>query len=128
MRGTRNRTRPLGAGYRGTVTAETAIALPAVVLVLVAVLTVAAAGTAHLRAADGARAAARAAAIGEDEHTVRATALRVAGDDATLTMTPGEPWTEVEVSVPVAGSWLGALRATGRAVAWTEPAGQQALP
>lgn len=113
--------RRYGPGDRGTVTAETALALPAVILVLAAVLAVVAAGAAQLRASDAARVAARAAAIGEPEETVRSAALHVAGLGASVRVTPDDQWTEVVVRVPVAGSWLGALAATGRAVAWTEP-------
>jgi len=108
---------------RGAVTAELAVALPAVVLVLVVVLTLAAAAGAQMRSADAARAAARAAAIGEDDATVRATALRVAGDDATVGVTRADPWVEVRVTTPVVGGWLSGspLRASGEAVAWVEP-------
>lgn len=108
---------------RGAVTAELAVALPSVVLVLVVVLTLAAAAGAQMRSADAARAAARAAAIGEDDATVRATALRVAGDDATVGVVRGDPWVEVRVTTPVVGGWLSGspLRARGEAVAWVEP-------
>ncbi|MFJ2299316.1 TadE family type IV pilus minor pilin [Oerskovia paurometabola] len=108
---------------RGTVTAELALALPAVVLVLVAVLTLAAAANAQLQAADAARAAARAVAIGEDDAAVRAVVGRVAGPDATVTVTRGDPWVEVRVSHPVVGGWLSRspLQARGAAVAWSEP-------
>jgi Flp pilus assembly protein TadG len=111
----------LGSGDRGSVTAETAIALPAVILVLVAVLTIAVAAGAQMRAADGARAGARAVAIGESDESARAIAQQVAGSSAAVDVTRGDPWTQVQVSVPVAGSWFGALRASGQAVAWTEP-------
>jgi len=110
-------------GERGAVTAELAVALPAVVLVLVVVLTLAAAAGAQMRSADAARAAARAAAIGEDDAAVRATALRVAGDGATVDVSRGDPWVEVRVTTPVVGGWLSGspLRASGEAVAWVEP-------
>jgi hypothetical protein len=115
--------RSLDGRERGAVTAELAVALPAVVLVLVVVLTLAAAAGAQMRSADAARAAARAAAIGEDDATVRATALRVAGDDATVGVVRGDPWVEVRVTTPVVGGWLSAspLHASGEAVAWVEP-------
>lgn len=115
--------RPRDDRERGAVTAELAVALPAVVLVLVVVLTLAAAAGAQMRSADAARAAARAAAIGEDDATVRATALRLAGDDATVGVVRGDPWVEVRVTTPVVGGWLSGspLRASGEAVAWVEP-------
>jgi hypothetical protein len=105
------------------VTAELALALPAVVLVLAAVLTLAAAANAQLHAADAARAAARAVAIGEDDAAVRAVVGRVAGADATVTVSRGDPWVEVRVTKPVVGGWLSSspLQADGVAVAWTEP-------
>jgi hypothetical protein len=105
------------------VTAELALALPAVVLVLVAVLTLAAAANAQLQAADAARAAARAVAIGEDDSVVRAVVGQVAGADATVTVSRGDPWVEVRVAKPVVGGWLSSspLQARGAAVAWNEP-------
>jgi len=107
----------------GTVTAELALALPAVVLVLVAVLTLAAAANAQLQAADAARAAARAVAIGEEDAVVRAVVGQVAGADATVTVSRGDPWIEVRVAKPVVGGWLSSspLQASGAAVAWHEP-------
>ncbi|MBD8078889.1 pilus assembly protein [Cellulosimicrobium arenosum] len=111
-----------GDREHGSVTVELAVALPAVVLVLVAVLTLAAAAGAQMRAADAARGAARAAAIGEDDATVRATALRLAGDGSEVVLVPGDPWLAVEVRTPVVGGGLvGSFRVTGRAEAWVEP-------
>ena len=49
------------------VTAEIAVALPAVVLVLLLVLSAVSAGVAQLRVTDAARVAARQAAIGSDD-------------------------------------------------------------
>ena len=59
------------------VTAETALSLPAVVLVLLIVLAAVSAGVTQLRVADAARTAARQAAIGQDDYT--GAAQRVAG-------------------------------------------------
>jgi len=108
---------------RGAVTAELAVALPAVVLVLVALLTLAAAAGAQMRSADAARAGARAAALGEDDAAVRSTAAHVAGDGATVAVVRGDPWVEVTVSTPVVGGWFATspLRASGQAVARVEP-------
>jgi hypothetical protein len=108
---------------RGSVTAELAVGLPVVALLLVAVLTLVAASTAQMRAADAARAAARALAVGEDEAAVHAAALKVGGRDADLTLVRDGEWVEVIVTRPVAGGWLatGPLRASGEAVAWVEP-------
>jgi hypothetical protein len=108
---------------RGSVTAELAVGLPVVALLLVAVLTLVAASTAQMRAADAARAAARALAVGEDEAAVHAAALRVGGRDADLTLVRDGEWVAVTVTRPVAGGWLASapLRASGEAVAWLEP-------
>ena len=102
-------------------TAELAVGLPAVVLVLVAVLTVAAAGVAQLRCADGARAGARAAALGSGD--AAADARRVAGDGAQVAVSTAGGWATVTVSsgigdVPWGG---GPLRASATAVARLEP-------
>ncbi len=99
------------------------MALPAVVLVLAAVLTLAAASTAQMRALDAARAGARAVAIGETEGAVAAAVRRVGGENAQLGVRRDGEWVTVTVSTPVAAGWLSAvpLRATGTAVAWEEP-------
>ena len=108
---------------RGSVTAELAVGMPVIVLLLVAVLTLAAASTAQMRAADAARAGARQVAVGEDTAVVRATAARVAGEAADVTVTRDGEWVRVVVTRPVVGGWFatGPLRATGEAVAWAEP-------
>ena len=108
---------------RGSVTAELAVGLPVVVLLLVAVLTLAAASTAQMRALDAARAGARAFAIGEDDAAVRAAVARLGGQEAELSVERDGAWVEVVVTRPVAGGWLSGapLRATGSAAAWVEP-------
>ncbi|WP_194291596.1 TadE family type IV pilus minor pilin, partial [Cumulibacter manganitolerans] len=63
-------------GDRGMVTAETALALPALVIVLGGLLTVIVAVSAQLRCVAAAREGARAAARGEPAAVVRQTALR----------------------------------------------------
>ncbi|MEN5076207.1 TadE family type IV pilus minor pilin [Isoptericola cucumis] len=108
---------------RGAVTAELAVGLPVVVLLLVAVLSLTAASTAQMRALDAARAGARAYAIGEDDAAVRQTVARVGGDDAQLGVSRDDTWVRVTVTRPVVGGWFAAapLRATGEATAWVEP-------
>lgn len=105
---------------RGAVTVELAVGLPAVVLVLAAVLTLAAASTAQMRAQDAARAGARALAIGEPDAVVAAAVTRVGGAEAQLTVTRDGEWVHVTVTRPVAGEGV-PLRASGSAVAWAEP-------
>lgn len=114
---------PGPAGDRGSVTAELALALPAVVLVVAVLLVTAAAASAQLRCADGARAGARMAALGEPDDVVADVAHRVAGAGVEVAVRRAEPWVEVTVSTEVAGSWFtgGALDVSATATAWSEP-------
>ncbi|HUX69743.1 MAG TPA: TadE family type IV pilus minor pilin [Cellulomonadaceae bacterium] len=109
---------------RGSATVELAIALPAVVAVLGAVLGVGAAAAAHLSCADGARAAAREAALGSSDAEVVAVAQHVAGPRATVAINRDAVWVRVEVRRP-AVAWFdgigGPLTATGSATARVEP-------
>jgi Flp pilus assembly protein TadG len=111
------------AADRGTVTVELALGLPAVVGVLVAVLLLGAAASAQLRCADGARAGARAAALGEDVATVSSTAARVAGNGATVRVQRDGTWVVVTVRRPVTTAPLGGptWTAEARATARVEP-------
>ena len=115
--------RQCGSPERGAVTAEFAVALPAVVLVLVAVLLVAMAGTAQLRVTDAARAGVRAAAAGETDDRVAEIVRRVGGEGLSVAVLRAEPWVTVRVQAPVAGGWFSSgLTATGEATAWLESA------
>lgn len=107
---------------RGAVTAELAVALPAVVLVLVAVLLTCVAGITQMRTSDAARAAARAAAAGEDDAQVVAVATHVGGADASASVSRADPWVTVTVTTPVAGGWLGGFTASAESSAWLESA------
>ncbi|KUG62258.1 MULTISPECIES: TadE family type IV pilus minor pilin [Kocuria] len=110
---------------RGAVTAETAVLLPAIVLLLAVLLAAAAAGMTLIRYEEAARASARAAARGESAAVVRATALRVAGEDAAVRLGGSAGTATVTVTGPapgVLGTWGGwELRAD--AAAETEGAG-----
>jgi len=110
-------------GDRGAVTAELAVGLPVVVLLLVAVLSLAAASTAQMRALDAARAGARAYAIGEDDAAARQAVAQVGGADAELSVTRDGTWVRVTVTRPVVGGWFAGapVRASGDATAWVEP-------
>ncbi|QAY64242.1 pilus assembly protein TadE [Xylanimonas allomyrinae] len=112
-----------GCAERGAVTAELAVGLPVVALLLVAVLALTAASSAQLRALDAARAGARALAIGQEEAQVRALVATVGGEGAVAEVQRDGTWAVVEVSRPVGGGWFahGPLRATARATAWVEP-------
>ena len=110
---------------RGAVTAETAVLLPALVLLLAVLLAAAAAGMTLIRYEEAARASARAAARGESAAVVRSTALRVAGEDAVIHLGGNAGTATVTVTGPapgILGTWGGwELRAD--ASAETEGAG-----
>jgi Flp pilus assembly protein TadG len=117
-------------GDRGTVTAELAVALPVLVLLLVAALTAVSAVTTQMRCVDAAREAVRAAARGESDGA--ALGRRVAPPGATVTVQGGDPGSTAGtgtvsaiVSAPVRplGRWLPAPTVTARAVAASEPDG-----
>lgn len=114
-----------GDRERGTVTAEVALVLPAVVVVLLVCCTLGAAVLGQVRCADAARAAARAAAIGEPAAVVLAVARDLAGPEAQVSVETDGQWVQVVVSRPVAGEVLGdrTLRARAEASAWREPGG-----
>lgn len=106
----------LGAA-RGAVTAEFAVALPAVVALLAFLLAGAAAGVTQLRIEEGARAGARALARGEDPAAVERTVRTLAGGTASASVAADGEWFNVTVTDRVGGP-LGAsipLTLTARA-------------
>lgn len=112
---------------RGSVTAETAVVLPVLLIVLAAAVGVLASVAAQLRCIDAARAAARVAARGDDPAVVRMTAERLAPPDARVMIDTTGDVVEVRVSAEVRpfGSALGGLGSvdvSGRAVASVEGA------
>jgi len=110
-----------GRGDRGTVTAELALGLVAVTLVLAALLLATAASSVRVRCEDAARAGARVAALGAGDAEVAAVARRVA-PGAAVAVRRDPPWVEVEVTRALPGAWFAdGLAATGRATAWAEP-------
>jgi len=114
-----------GARERGSVTAETAVVLPALLLVLaMAVWVLAAVGT-QLRCTDAAGVAARAAARGDSRGQVRLAGAAVAPAGSVIDVVTTTSTVEVRVRARVRpfGSALGALPAievSGRAVAALE--------
>ncbi|MGX5356926.1 TadE family type IV pilus minor pilin [Kocuria sp. KH4] len=95
---------------RGAVTAETAVLLPALVLLLAVLLAAAAAGMTLIRYEEAARASARAAARGESAATVRSTARSVAGENAAVRLEDGAGTSTVVVTGPapgILGTWGG---------------------
>lgn len=87
---------------RGTVTAELALSLPGLILVLLITAVLAAGVSAHLRSADAASAAARAAAVGETPNAVHALVEELAGPDAQLRLGQEGRWAVAEVSSAIA--------------------------
>lgn len=84
----------------GMVTAELALAMPALVLVLSLLLAVVGAASDLSRASDAARSAARAASIGTDAEAVREAALRLAPPGSDLSVRVSDGWVHVAVTVP----------------------------
>ena len=93
-------------------TAEFAVALPAVVLLLGLLLAGSAAGLTQLRLEEAARAGARALARGEDSAAVSGIVRRLAGDSALAAVASDGVWLSVTVSGNVGG-------AMGPLVPWT---------
>ena len=123
--GRRRTRRPGPRGDAGTVTAETALALPALVAVLALALWTVGAVTVQLRCSDAAAGAARAAARGDRPDAVAALARRLAPAGARVDVrVQGE---EVHVVVaaavepPALAAAVPALQVSGRAVALVEP-------
>ncbi|HET7311074.1 MAG TPA: TadE family type IV pilus minor pilin [Mycobacteriales bacterium] len=84
----------------GMVTAELAVTLPTVVLVLVGAVTVLLAVASQLRCTDAAAVAARLAARGETAAAARAAALSIAGDAADVRVSTVAGTVEVDVRAP----------------------------
>ena len=106
---------------RGSVTAELAVALPVVVVLLLAVLALTTTSVARLQVTDAARSAARAAALGEADSVVRAAATRVGGDRVSVQVSRSGPWVDVTVSRSVGGGPFAPFTVAGSATAWVEP-------
>lgn len=103
-------------------TAELALGLVAVVLVLAALLVTSAAVTGQMRCLDAARTAARVAVTGAPEADVVEAARRVLPGSRVEVRHDG-PWLEITVTGTVGGAWFtdGALTVSGSATGWVEP-------
>lgn len=93
--------RVASAGERGIATAETAVALPALALVLALSVAAVNAVATHLACVDAARAGARALARGESEAVVLQEASRAAPEEARVRASRSGGEARVEVSAPV---------------------------
>lgn len=113
----------VGGSDRGSVTAELALALPAVTMLLAMVITLGSAAISQLRCADAARAGARAAALGDSPADVAAIARRLAGEESTVAVDRTGQWVTVAVSdaVDVGPLSYSPLRARATATARVEP-------
>jgi len=107
---------------RGMATAEIAMALPALVVLVAAAMTAVSVLTAQLRCVDAAREAARAAARGETQAVVTSVARRQAPSGA-MVRVAGEQEIRAVVSAEArsAGGLLPAFRVSATAVALREP-------
>lgn len=92
----------------GAVTAEFAVALPAVILLFAFLLAAGAAGITQLRLEEAARAGARSLARGENSGEVQGIVKRLAGEGATAGVASDGDWVTVTASAAVGGS-LGSL-------------------
>jgi hypothetical protein len=113
-----------GRRDHGMVTAEIAVALPALVLVAVFLIWGVSAASVQLACQDAARGGARAAARGEALGAVRASVARSLPEEAAVRVHRDGHSSRVEVAVPVRGpvaAGLPALTVRARAIAITEP-------
>lgn len=112
---------PVPGKERGAVTAEFAVALPAVLLLLALLLAGAAAGITQLRIEEAARAGARALARGESSAAVEGIVRHLAGDAASAAVSAEGEWLRVTVSAKVGGPfgavipWVLTAKASARA-------------
>jgi hypothetical protein len=90
----------------GSATAEMAVALPSLALVLGAALWAVAAVVAQLECVDAARSGARAAARGESLEAVRQAAGRAAPAGAAVSVTRDSEFSRVTVSASIRPTWV----------------------
>ncbi len=102
-RASHRRKEALPEGDYGAVTAEFAVALPAVLLLLALLLAGSAAGITQLRLEEAARAGARALARGDSHAAVDGIVRRLAGDSASAAVAEDGKWITVTVSARVVG-------------------------
>ena len=110
-------------GDRGMVTAETAMVLPALVVVVCVAVSAIAVATAQLRCVDAAREAARAAARGEGASVVRTFAAQAAPGSARVSVSLVGDRAQVTVTATLhpLGRLLPEISVRARAVGVREP-------
>lgn len=108
------------ASEDGYVTAETAVVIPALVLLFGMLLWGVMAAAAHIQCVDGARAGARAAARGETGEAVRSAALSAAPHGAVVKTAREGPLVRVRVHARTAGPGPLTLGLDAEAVAMSE--------
>lgn len=118
-------------GQRGSITAETAVAFPALVVVLATALWGVSAAAAQVACVDAARAGARAAARGEPPPEVRAEVLRAAPPNANVSLVRDPATTRVVVRAearPLLKGLFPPLKLRAQAIAATEREGRSPMP
>jgi len=115
---------------RGSVTAEFAVALPAVVVVLAFLLAGAAAGAAQLNLEKAAQAAVRQLGRGETEAAAAHTVRSIAGEGAAVAADSSGGWVTVRVTTSVPGPWpeFGGWTLAAEATGPAEPGGGPVVP
>ncbi|MDR2564786.1 MAG: hypothetical protein LBC97_01760 [Bifidobacteriaceae bacterium] len=111
-----------GRSDRGSITAELALTLPAVVGLMAIVLVIGSAAVSQLAVAGGARAGARAAALGQNDTEIQAAAQAVAGGGVTVQVSRGDGLVRVTCARAVPVPPFGHRLAHAEAVAACEPA------
>jgi len=108
---------------RGAVTAELAVALPAVVLLLITILAIAAAFGTQMRVSDAARTGARLYSIGRSQPEVKSQVIQIAGANSTINIAQDGEWATISVKRPVSlgPANLGIFTLSAEAVVWIEP-------
>ena len=115
--GPTNGGRTSGRSQRGSVTAEVAVVLPALVVLLAVLIGTAHIGTVQLRLEEAARAGAREVMRGESSASVEQTVQRLAGPDAVTRVVSVSGWTTVEVRARVEGPLVEVMNIRLRAAA-----------
>lgn len=100
---------PCWKGTRGSVTAELAVVLPALTMLLAVLLLSVSVGLLQLRLEEGARAGARAAARGDSTAQVLNSVARIAGEGASVSVTSSAEFVTVTVQGRVEGVLSGLL-------------------